>query len=131
MITESFSAPDYDFSDQIEKAARDLLPFGATQPEDSGISLPRRALINNDASSKYTVIEIQTVDRLGLLHELFAAVGRLGLSAAHARIATEKGAALDTLYLQKKDENEKGEKVEDNDVLDELQVALNEIVQAG
>jgi [protein-PII] uridylyltransferase len=43
------------------------------------------------------------VDRLGLLYDLFMAIGRLGHSVTHARISTEKGVAIDAIYIQ--DEN--------------------------
>ncbi len=128
LIAEAFSVPDFDFSDLIAQAAKALLPIGATTQDDSGISLPRRAFINQKASRKYTVIDIQAIDRIGLLHEIFAVVGRLGLSTSHARITTEKGAALDTLYIQHKDRNEVGRKVTDPSILSALQAQLDKIV---
>jgi [protein-PII] uridylyltransferase len=46
------------------------------------------------------VLELQLVDRLGLLYDIFMAIGRLGHNVTHARISTEKGVAIDAIYVQ-------------------------------
>jgi len=56
------------------------------------------------------------LDRLGLLHDVFIAVGRLGLNITHARINTEKGVAIDSIYIQ----DEQGHKLSDKEGLDQL-----------
>ncbi|BCX49130.1 PII uridylyl-transferase [Haloferula helveola] len=67
--------------------------------EKTGISFPVRAHISNQAHPSCTTVEIQAVDRIGLLHDLFHAINAAGLDTVHARIGTEKGAAVDTLYV--------------------------------
>jgi len=57
-----------------------------------------------------------------LLHDVFMAVGRLGLGVTHARINTEKGAAIDTIYVQ----DEQGHKLTDKEKLDELAKAVSQ-----
>jgi len=47
----------------------------------------------------YTTINVQGLDRIGLLHDLFLEIGKLGLATVNARICTEKGAALNTIYV--------------------------------
>jgi [protein-PII] uridylyltransferase len=44
-------------------------------------------------------VEIQAVDRIGLLYAVFNTIGSLGLEITHARINTEKGAAVDSLCV--------------------------------
>jgi [protein-PII] uridylyltransferase len=61
-------------------------------------------------------VEIQALDRIGLLHDLFHAINHHGLNTAHARICTEKGVAMDTLYITTHD----GAKVQDPQILQEL-----------
>ncbi|MFL6595801.1 MAG: hypothetical protein ACJ8HQ_10210, partial [Chthoniobacterales bacterium] len=47
----------------------------------------------------YTLISIQTPDRVGLLYELVSALREERVSIALSRISTEKGAANDTFYV--------------------------------
>ena len=47
----------------------------------------------------YTLLEVQTPDRVALLHDLANALSLDGIQTAYARIETVKGAALDTFYL--------------------------------
>jgi [protein-PII] uridylyltransferase len=76
---------------------------------DHGITVPVRAFVSNDLHPTCTSVEIQALDRIGLLHDLFSVVNQHGLNTAHARICTEKGAAMDTLYITTAD----GKKIED------------------
>ncbi len=76
---------------------------------DSGISVPVRAFVSNDLHPTCTAVEIQGLDRIGLLHDLFSAINQHGLNTAHARICTEKGVAMDTLYIT----TAEGKKIED------------------
>lgn len=63
------------------------------------ISMPQRAYLNNDLTSKYTVLEIQAIDRIGLLHDIFQVLSDLDIAILNARISTQAGAAIDRLYL--------------------------------
>jgi [protein-PII] uridylyltransferase len=44
-------------------------------------------------------VDIQAVDRIGLLYTVFSTIGSLGLEITHARINTEKGAAIDSFRV--------------------------------
>jgi len=83
---------------------------------DSGISVPVRAFVSNDLHPTCTAVEIQGLDRIGLLHDLFSAINQHGLNTAHARICTEKGVAMDTLYIT----TAEGKKIEDPTLLKTL-----------
>lgn len=93
---------------------------------DIGMAFPTRAWINEDASDDAIVIDLQAVDRLGLLFEILRAVRRANFVVDHARICTEKGAALDSLTILNAD----GSAVSDRSRLDKLLSKLNEIVNA-
>ena len=95
-----------------------------TDMTDGGIPFPTRVHVSNELSSTCTAIQIQALDRIGLLHDLFYAIGRLGLATVHSRICTEKGAAMDTLYVTWPD----GSKVLDENKCREIEQVLGELV---
>jgi [protein-PII] uridylyltransferase len=82
-----------------------------------GIPVPVRAVVRNDLHPTCTAVELQALDRIGLLHDLFHTINTHGLNTAHARICTEKGVAMDTLYITTRD----GGKVLDPLVLQQLE----------
>ena len=92
---------------------------------DDAIPFPVRAYIDNESDPNFTVIEIQAIDRIGLLHDLLYTINQCGLDTIHARIATEKGAALDTFYVQT---TEGGGKLNRIDALASLQETLEEVI---
>ena len=83
---------------------------------DQDIPVPVRAYVSNDLHPSCTTVELQALDRIGLLHDLFHTVNEYGLTTAHARICTEKGVAMDTLYI-----TTDGRKVEDENILAQLE----------
>lgn len=88
------SSDDYNPADFF-KPKKNLLKT----KEKPAFDFPIRAHISNDTLPTSTTIEIQAIDRIGLLHDLFRAVNSCGLDTVHARVGTEKGAAIDTLYV--------------------------------
>ena len=92
---------------------------------DDAIPFPVRAYIDNESDPRFTVIEIQAIDRIALLHNLLHTINRHGLDTIHARITTEKGAALDTFYVQTTNNQSK---LSEPDRIMELQKALQEVI---
>lgn len=90
----------------------------------TGLSVPVRAHLSNELHSTCTTLEVQALDRIGLLHDLFHAVNEAGLDTVHARICTEKGVAMDTLYIT----TAEGEIIEDPEILLSLEEKFNSIV---
>lgn len=115
-VKAAFLDPDFDFSREIAEKRAAASSFDAISAE-----LPQRVYLNNHISPDENVLELQVLDRLGLLHDVFMAVGRLGLSVTHARINTEKGAAIDTIYIQ----DEQGHKVTGKEELEALADAVS------
>ncbi len=91
---------------------------------EGGIPFPVIAYTNNHLSDTCTAIEIQAEDRIGLMHDLFATIGKQGLATVHARICTEKGAAVDTIYVS----HPQGGKIEDPEQLKALESELTELL---
>ena len=69
-------------------------------------------------------VEIQAPDRIGLLHDLFHTINVAGLDTAHARICTEKGVAMDTLYITTADRKQ----IEDPEMLSSLEESFSALV---
>ncbi|MBB5351049.1 [protein-PII] uridylyltransferase [Haloferula luteola] len=92
--------------------------------EEGGIAFPVRVHVSNDLDPQNTIVEVQAIDRIGLLHDLFHAINECGLDTVHARICTEKGAALDTLYVTVPG----GGQATDIELLETLQQRLEKVV---
>ena len=69
-------------------------------PKIREVRIPTVINFDNDISKGRTIIEIQTEDRLGLLYAITHTLSELGLDISFAKVSTEKGAAIDTFYVQ-------------------------------
>ncbi len=115
VLQESLEKIDYDFAPLLEKARKRTafhLPIG--------LELPTKLVISNEIHSGYTVIDLQTADRLGLLYDLLICLSRAKVNIASSRIATEKGAAFDSFYVT----DLEGRKITDESTLRLLQMSL-------
>ncbi len=65
----------------------------------AGEALPTHIRFDNETSGHRTVIEVETEDRIGLLHAVAQELSRLDLDISAARICTERGAAIDSFYV--------------------------------
>lgn len=119
LMDDAFQEEDYDFDKLIAKARRQN-PIDA----ETAQFFPQRVFINNELTTEASVIEIQALDRLGLLYDCFMVIGRHGLEITHSRIMTEKGAAIDSIFVTTAD----GKQVEDSEVLEALQRELEEAI---
>jgi [protein-PII] uridylyltransferase len=93
-LRSALTAPDFDFAPLLERARRTI----AGQSRH-GLDFPTRVTVENKTHPAYTLVQIQTPDRLGLLYELLTEFGKQNVSIALSRISTEKGAAIDTFYV--------------------------------
>lgn len=94
-FTKLASQDDYDPTKYL-KRKKNLL---RKHKDEGGIPFPLRAYLTNELSDDYSAIQVQALDRIGLLHDLFLEINKLGLATVSARICTEKGAALNTIYV--------------------------------
>ena len=118
-VRQAFLAQTFDFGPAIAKLRRATPGYDEVMAE-----IPQRVHINNDLSPDQTIVEMQVVDRLGLLYDVFMAIGQLGHNVTHARIGTEKGVAIDAIYVQ----DVHGRKLTARADLDALQSRIEEAV---
>ncbi len=117
LLDESLLDPDFDFAPHIAKARRRV---GYLMSQEADI--PTRIAVDNEGHPSFTIVDIETPDRMGLLYDLFGAIARLGLSLELARITTEKEVAMDTFYLCRADD---GGKLAADDEIRALQQVLH------
>ncbi|MDE8349178.1 MAG: [protein-PII] uridylyltransferase [Acidocella sp.] len=104
-------------STEIRKATRSLLP-GRMR----AIHVPPRVVVDNRASNRHTVIEVNGRDRPGLLHDVTAAISDQGLQIASAHVTTYGVRAVDVFYVK----DVFGMKIENERKLAQLRTALLE-----
>ena len=66
----------------------------------SGIDAPVTVAVDNTASDFFTVIEVGAPDRIGLLHDITAALADLRLDVHLAKVATYTGRVIDAFYVR-------------------------------
>jgi [protein-PII] uridylyltransferase len=78
--------------------------------------------VDNEASDFYTVVEVYTPDRPGLLYRVTQNIFELGLSIAMARISTKVDQVVDVFYVQ----DLSGGKIEDAEFIAKIGKDLKE-----
>ena len=114
-LADSLAVEDFDFTPLISKETK-LRSYRLSQDFD----LPTRITIENSSHPIYTLLDIQTPDRLGLLYDLLRAMGSAGLIIELSRITTEMDVAMDSFYIHSKD----GQKISDPTAIKRLQRLL-------
>jgi [protein-PII] uridylyltransferase len=97
LLCRACTGEDIDFASLIRTRGH-----GSDTPEPLPAwedEFPAFASVHNEPQRDYTTVDIQAVDRIGLLYAVFDAIASLGLEITHARINTEKGAAIDSLCV--------------------------------
>ena len=84
------------------------------------IHVPPRVVVDNHASSTYTVLEVNGRDRPGLLHDVTARISALALQIASAHVTTYGVRAVDVFYVK----DVFGLKIENEQKLMQLRAAL-------
>jgi [protein-PII] uridylyltransferase len=59
-----------------------------------------RVIVDNDAATNATVVEVRAPDAPGMLHRITAAIAALGLDIVSARVATLGHAVVDSFYVR-------------------------------
>jgi [protein-PII] uridylyltransferase len=106
-------------------SAQDLIARQSTPPPWSvrpGPDVPTQISVDNNASSQYTVVDVFTRDRIGLLHEIARTLHQLNLTIALSKVNTEGQSVADVFYISDED----GNKVHDAERLKKLQRVLYE-----
>jgi [protein-PII] uridylyltransferase len=80
--------------------------------------------LDNEASDHFTIVEVFTEDRIGVLFKITYALHQLGLSIHVAKISTNVDQVADIFYVT--DEN--GKKLPEPDRLEEIRLSLYQIL---
>lgn len=75
---------------KAKRKDKDLLPA----------PFPPSVDVYHELSLKQTIIEVQASDRIGLLYQLSRLISKKGFDIGFARVATERGVAMDTFYIR-------------------------------
>lgn len=90
-------------------------------------SIKTQVDVYHELSLKRTIVEIQTIDRPGLLYRLARLIHDKGFDISFARIATERGIAMDTFYIENTGQEDSGPGDDGGDLL-ELRGEIETIV---
>jgi [protein-PII] uridylyltransferase len=93
-LLQALMGEDFDFTADLAKVKK-RRSFHLSQELD----FPTRISIDNESHPSYTVVDIQAPDRLGFLYDILRGFGKAGARISFSRIATEKGAAIDSFYV--------------------------------
>ena len=119
-LLAALAQEEFDFAPLLAKA-RTRHPIQLHQE----LEFPTRIVIDSETHPFYTLIDVQTPDRLGLLYNILRGFSEAGLNIALSRIATEKGAAMDTFYVT----NREGRKLRDRAAIVRLQKILQKVTR--
>ncbi len=106
-----------DFMDQIRRT-----PSWA---ERRVPDVPTEVVVDNAISPRFTVVDVFTRDRIGLLHEIAHTLHEAGLSIALSKIGTEGARATDVFYVQ-----EAGKKISEPARLESLRQLVEDAIEA-
>ncbi len=109
--------------------AQDLIARQSTPPPWSvrpGPDVPTQISVDNNASARYTVVDVFTRDRVGLLHEIARTLHQLDLTIALSKVNTEGQSVADVFYVADHD----GNKVHDLDKLKRVRNVLHSRIMA-
>ncbi|UCG11713.1 MAG: HD domain-containing protein, partial [Deltaproteobacteria bacterium] len=81
---------------------------------------PDEVVVDNDSSDQYTIIEVYTTDRMGLLHAITRTMLELRLQVFLAKISTRMDQVADIFYVRTQD----GQRVENPEHVEEIKRAL-------
>jgi [protein-PII] uridylyltransferase len=81
---------------------------------------PSRIFIDNESSAKYTILEVYTTDRIGLLYSISRTLMDLQIRIFIAKITTKVDQVADVFYIRTHD----GSKVSDLEQIEEIKHAL-------
>ena len=80
MLAEEFGVGDeeVDFQALIAKQSKPSILQKATPMQQADFDIPQRVFLSNELDPNTTVLELQAKDRIGLLYDIFTALGNLG-----------------------------------------------------
>ena len=104
-----------------------LTDLVATRPKTESVvawktpAVPTELKVDNGVSRDFTVVEVITEDRPGVLYAITRTLAAEGLDIHRSKIATEANRAIDVFYVRDK---ATGAKIMDTDRIEALRAAL-------
>jgi [protein-PII] uridylyltransferase len=89
--------------------------------------VPAKVLVDNEASDRYTVLEVYAKDRVGLLHDITRELFRMGCYISSAKVDTDVDQVVDVFYVT----DIFRQKVEDKERIEAIKVAILAAVTGG
>jgi len=87
-------------------------------------AVPVRIEVDNDVSDIFTVLEIHTEDRLGLLYTISSALTSIGVIIHIAKVSTKGDTASDIFYIR----DIFGQKIDDETKVDSIKKAIMDVL---
>ena len=87
-------------------------------------SYPTRISFDNESSAQYTIVDVTTGDRMGLLYRITGALAEAGVTISLAKVSTKKERADDTFYIT----DIFGQKIKAKDKLARVEQLLREAI---
>ncbi len=81
---------------------------------------PSQVLIDNESNARYTILEVYTLDRVGLLYTITRTLFELQVRIFVAKITTKVDQVADVFYVR----TSQGEKITDPERIEEIRNAL-------
>jgi [protein-PII] uridylyltransferase len=102
ILTRALTDPHYDIEQHLHATNNNAQHPPHPYPS---IDVPLRMNFSNDLDKNFTVVDIRLTDRPNLLYRIANVLADLEMNLDLARITTEKGVAIDTFYIIRKDGN--------------------------
>jgi [protein-PII] uridylyltransferase len=83
-----------------------------------------RVIIDNDAATSATLVEVRAPDAVGVLHKVTSAIAAQGLDIGSARVTTLGNAVVDTFYVRSA-----GRKLKGNEAAEGLRAAIEDALE--
>lgn len=113
-------------SRSVEELFRRNRRYGERNDPFPGPTDATRVSIDNDSSERFTVVDVFTRDRRGLLYVIARALLELNLSVSLAKISTYADQVLDVFYVTDRE----GGKLQDEQRLQAIRVTLGERIES-
>ncbi|KXU35850.1 uridylyltransferase [Cephaloticoccus capnophilus] len=84
----------------VAEAQKHISPYLLNRDSGPHTAFPPKVEIYHEEATGRTVVEIQACDQIGLLYRLAKTIGEHGYTITWARIATERGIAVDAFYIE-------------------------------
>ena len=123
-LTEAL-VEEKEFMQEITELEAKLLAARKKKKDMLPAPFPPSVDVYHELSLKQTIIEVQASDRIGLLYQISRLISKKGFDISFARIATERGVAMDTFYIK----NEHSKEATHTTALLELREELDKIVR--